>query len=262
MLSRPGRSQALRRALGTLIAWYLRLVRSTNRVLVLPADGYARLEAETPAIVTFWHGQHLMQTFFRRPNDRAHVMISRHGDGEINAIAVEKLGMNVVRGSGAQRADQVRKRGGSQALRTMLSLLEAGEFVALTADVPKISRVCGDGVITLAQLSGRPILPVAVVTSRRIDFASWDAASLGLPFGRCVIAVGEAMSIPRTADAAAKEGARQALESALDQLYARAYGALGQRDPGADRESVEAARAARRAAAGVSRRRAGEVAGP
>jgi hypothetical protein len=248
MLRRIGRSALVRRALGSLIAGYLHVVRRTNRITLIPEDAYEGIAAIQPAIFTFWHGQHLMQTFFRRPQDRAHVMISRHGDGEINAIAVEKLGMNVVRGSGAQRADQIQKRGGIQALRAMLSLLEQGEHVALTADVPKISRVCGDGIITLAALSGRPIVPVAVVCARRIDFKSWDAASLGLPFGRSVIAVGAPIRVARDADAAAREAARLAVQAELDRVYAVAYGALGQRDPGAERASVAAARAAHRAA--------------
>ena len=34
-------------------------------------------------------------------------------------------------------------------------------------------------------------MPVAVVTSRRIDFRSWDRASLGLPFGRGAMVLGE-----------------------------------------------------------------------
>ena len=77
----------------------------------------------------------------------------------------------------------------------MLRALGDGEMVVMTADVPKIARVCGAGIITLAQMSGRPIVPVAVVTSRRIDFNSWDRASLGLPFGRGAIVVGEPVHV-------------------------------------------------------------------
>lgn len=249
MLKRIGRSRFVRQMLGSLLAAYLRLVRRTSPITLIPPDGHERIEALKPVILAFWHGQHLMQTFFRLPHERAHVMISRHGDGEINAIAAEKLGMGVVRGSGAQRADQVRKRGGTGALRALFALLEKGEHVALTADVPKVSRVAGEGIILLAQISGRPIVPLGVVCSRRIDFASWDAASLGLPFGRTAIVVGAPIHVAREADALAKERARRALETALDGTYRDAYAALGQKDPGADRETVIAARAAKAAAA-------------
>lgn len=242
-----GKSPFVLKAAGSLLAGYLRLVQRTNRAIILPEQGEAMLEASMPVIVTMWHGQHFMQSFFKKPHHRVHVMISRSGDGQINAIAAEKLGIGTVRGSGAQRADQVRKRGGVQALRALLDLLAAGENVALTADVPKVSRVAGEGIITLAQLSGRPILPVAVVCSRRIDFKSWDASSLGLPFGKTAVVFAEPVHVARDADAEAREAMRRLLENRLDAAYADGYAAFGQTDPGAGRESVIAARTARAA---------------
>lgn len=242
MLKALGRSEAVQLFLGSLLAGYLRFVQRTSPMTVISADGYARLE-DGPVIITMWHGQHFMQTFGLRPQDRIHVMISRHGDGGINAIAAEKLGMRVVRGSGAQRADQVRKRGGIQALRQLLALLEAGDHVSMTADVPKISRVAGEGIIALAALSGRPILPVATVCSRRIDLNSWDAASIGLPFGRTALFIGDPIFVAKDADATQREASRRAVEAAMDDAYARAYAALGQHDPGAGRETVAIARA-------------------
>ena len=106
-------------------------------------------------------------------------------------------------------------------------------MVVLTADVPKVSRVCGRGIVTLAQLSGRPIVPVEVVTSRRIDFRGWDRASLGLPFGRGAMVLGEPIHVLRDADEAALEAARQAVERGLDAVHARAYALVGASDPGA-----------------------------
>jgi lysophospholipid acyltransferase (LPLAT)-like uncharacterized protein len=123
----------------------------------------------------------------------------------------------------------------------MLRALADGEMVVMTADIPKVSRVCGPGIVTLAQLSGRPIVPVAVVTSRRIDFASWDRASLGLPFGRGAMVLGEPVCVARDADAAALEAARLAVERGLDAVHARAYALVGSRDPGARRRDAEPA---------------------
>lgn len=243
MLKEIGRSKRVQHAIGAVLAGYLKLVRATGRMVVLEPEGYARIDASAPVILTFWHGQHLMQTFGRRPDDRCSVMISRSADGEINAHAARLLGMGVVRGSGSQRADQLSKRGGVQALRALMTLLEAGEHVSMTADVPKISRVAGDGIITLAQLSGRPIAPMAVVASRRIDFSSWDAASIGLPFARLALVIGELISVPRQADAQEKEAARLKLQAELDRIYARGYAEFGQNDPGANRPSMIEARA-------------------
>ncbi len=71
------------------------------------------------------------------------------------------------------------------------------------------------------------------MTSRRIDFKSWDRASIGLPFGRGAIVVGEAIHVAREADEATCEAARLALEAGLDAVHARAYALVGAQDPGA-----------------------------
>ncbi|HRK24898.1 MAG TPA: lysophospholipid acyltransferase family protein, partial [Beijerinckiaceae bacterium] len=211
------RSPQVQEALGAALAAYLRFVKRTNRLILPTPDPYEAFAGQEPAILAMWHGQHFMIPLGLREGQRFSVLISRHGDGELNAIAVRRLGIGLVRGSGAQRLDQVRKRGGVKALLDMLATLERGENMALTADVPKISRVCGRGIITLAQKSGRPILAVAVVCSRRIDFArSWDRSSIGLPFGTTALVIGEPIRVAADAEAGQLERARLAVEAELD----------------------------------------------
>ena len=53
-----------------------------------------------------------------------------------------------------------------QAFTGMLRELKSGGSVIVTADVPKVSRVAGLGIVTLAKYSQCPILPVAMATSR------------------------------------------------------------------------------------------------
>ncbi len=249
MIKRILRAKPVLRGAGRIMAAYLKLVRRTNRFTVEPAAAESDVYALQPVIVAMWHGQHFMLPFIRRPQDKAAVIISRHGDGEINAAAAEAFGFTTVRGSGAQRQDQIRKRGGSEALRAALAALRSGSSLGMTADVPKISRVAGRGIVTLAQLSGRPIVPAAVVTSRRKDFDSWDRTSVGLPFGRGAIVFGPAIQVPRDASAQDIEAARLAVQDGLDQVHARAYAIVGTADPGAGRESVAAARLKAAAAA-------------
>jgi lysophospholipid acyltransferase (LPLAT)-like uncharacterized protein len=219
------------RFVGRAAARYLKLVYRTNRFALDPPDLYERIGPLRPVIIAMWHGQHFMVPFLRRPQDRVASLVSRSRDGELNAIAVEALGLRPIRGSGARGRD-MKAKGGVRALREMLRALEGGETVALTADIPKISRRCGDGIVLLAQRSGRPIVPSAVVTSRRVDLKSWDRASLSLPFGRGVIAVGEPIFVPVNADAQALEEARARVEASLDALHAHAYGLVGSTDPG------------------------------
>jgi lysophospholipid acyltransferase (LPLAT)-like uncharacterized protein len=232
LIKRITRSQAAQEALGLLVAGYLKFVHRTNRFVMEPADAYDRVGPLMPVIAAMWHGQHFMIHFAKRPTDRAASLVSRSGDGEFNAIALRHLGIRAIRGSGARGRD-IRKKGGFAAMRAMMRALSDGEMVVMTADIPKISRICGEGIVTLAQLSGRPIVPVAVVTSRRIDFKSWDRASVGLPFGRGAIVLGEPIHVPHEADGETLEALRQTVERELDAIHERAYVLVGSKDPGA-----------------------------
>ncbi len=243
MLKSILRSQFVLRSAGHMMAGYLRLVQRTNRFVTEPADVTGAVYEKLPMIIAMWHGQHFMIPFAKRPEDPFAVMISRHGDGEINAVAVEAFGISAVRGSGAQRQDQVRKRGGAQALRQALAVLKSGVSLSMTADVPKVSRVAGKGIIILAQLSGRPVLPVAVVTSRRIDLKSWDRTSIGLPFGRGAMVFGQPIHVAANLQPAELAAKRLELQDALDAVHDRAYTLVGSKDPGAQRAEVEQARA-------------------
>src|ERR671916_2138529 len=207
-LKRITRSRPVQESVALLFARYLGLVERTNRFVMEPPDAYERIGPMMPVIAAMWHGQHFMIHFARRAEDRAASLVSRSADGEINAAALRHLGVRAIRGSGARGRDP-RRKGGAPALREMLRALDGGEMVVLTADVPKIARVCGQGIVTLARLSGRPIVPVAVAASRRVDFGSWDRASLGLPFGRGAAVLGDPIHVARDLDPASLEAARQ-----------------------------------------------------
>lgn len=231
MLKRLGRSAIIQRIAAFLAAYYLRLVQRTTRYLVEPEDFHEKALADAPVIGALWHGQHLMTHFAWPKGLKVAALISRNRDAEINALVLEKLGVTPIRGSGG-RAEKMRRRGGAVALREMLRTLEDGASLVLTADIPKVSRVCGAGIIALAKHSGRPIYPVAVVNKWRIDFQSWDRASLGLPFGKGAIVIGNPVRVSAEAGKDDMEKARLELENALDAIHARAYAMVGSRDPG------------------------------
>jgi hypothetical protein len=218
----------VQKLIGALGANYLRLVWYTSRFIIEPIDLYERIDGDLPVIIAMWHGQHFMAPFMRREKYRVKVLISRHRDGEINAIAAERLGLGTIRGSGSHGGEYHRK-GGVSAFREMMDTLAAGDSMALTADVPKVARVAGPGIIKLAQASGRPIYPVAMATSRRHELDNWDRSAINLPFGRCALVVGEPVRVAADADAAASETARKALEDELNRITRRAYAIVDRR---------------------------------
>ena len=232
LLKTIGRSRFVQESAGFLLATYLRLVRATNRFVSEPAGFPEAMGPHLPVIVAMWHGQHFMVHYAWPRGAKIAALISRHGDGEINAIVLRHLGVQPIRGSGG-RAGKMHRKGAFSATREMLRVLEAGTTLVLTADVPKLSHVAGLGIVTLAQHSGRPVYPVAVVTSRRFDFRSWDRASLGKMFGRGAMVLGDPVFVAADADSAALERARQAVEDGLNAVHARAYGLLGCADPSA-----------------------------
>jgi lysophospholipid acyltransferase (LPLAT)-like uncharacterized protein len=220
----------LQKTVGIAAAEYLRLVWWTSRFVMEPAEPHQLYDKEQPVILAMWHGQHFLMPFFRR-GYRFKVLISRHSDGEINAIAAERLGVGAVRGSG-DHGSRFDVKGGVSAFRSMAALLAEGCNMALTADVPKVSRVVGRGIIRLARESGRPIFPVAVATSRRIVLDNWDRSEINLPFSHGALVVGEPIRIAASADAAALEHARSALERALNAGTERAHAIVDRRGVG------------------------------
>jgi len=214
----------VQKTMGVAAAEYLRLVWNTSRFTLQPPDIYEAVTQHLPVIVAMWHGQHFLTPFIKpkTENYRAKVLVSRHRDGEINAIAAERLGIGTIRGSGAHGGEFARK-GGVGAFREMLTALEEGYNIALTADVPKVARVCGLGIVKLASLSGRLIVPVAIATSRRIELNSWDRSAINLPFGRGARVVGALIRVPMDADDMTLNKARRAVEISLNAATDRAY---------------------------------------
>jgi lysophospholipid acyltransferase (LPLAT)-like uncharacterized protein len=221
------RSSWLQRAVGILAAEFLRLVWLTNRFSFDPPEVYDIVEPQMPAILAFWHGQHFMTPFIKtKESHRGKVLISRHRDGEFNAIAAERLGIGTIRGSG-DHGSAFHRKGGVGAFKEMVRALEQGYNVALTADVPKRSRVAGLGIIMLARESGRPIMPFAMATSRFLRLKNWDRTTINLPFGRGALVGGEIIMVPPDASAETMEELRVRLEATLNDVTARAYAQVG-----------------------------------
>jgi lysophospholipid acyltransferase (LPLAT)-like uncharacterized protein len=212
-------------AVATLIKQWLRLVRLTNP----PAKGSADLDKANaelaPAIVALWHGQHLLAPAVY-PRGRGLVaMVSRSADAELNALVVEKFGLQAVRGSGGRVGKRYRDKGGARALIALKKALDAGMNVCMIADIPHgTPRQAGLGIVTLARLTGRPIVPVAITTSRRMVLEkSWDKTTINLPFGRRGVMVGEPVHVAADATPAELEAKRLEVNASLDAATEAAY---------------------------------------
>ena len=101
----------------------------------------------------------------------------------------------------------------------------------MTADVPTAQpRVAGKGIVTLARLSGRPIIPVAAATSRFFTLNTWSRMTVNLPFSKLVFVAGEPLFVPANSDEQMLELARRKIAHSLDKVVARAYALAGAKE--------------------------------
>ncbi len=149
-------------------------------------------------------------------------LISPSVDGEIGAMMVRRLGAVVIRGSSTHT--------GARALRDYYEVLvKDGVSPIITPDGPRGPRFKFKiGAILLAQMSGRPMLPMAYAVSHAW-LVKWDKFVIPVPFSRVVIAIGPPRYVPRTTDAAAIESQQAAMEQELKRLYQLARDTLEKR---------------------------------
>ena len=170
----------VQKAVGTLAAEYLRFVWMTSRFTMSRAEPFLLDEAQQPVIIAMWHGQHFLLPFLRRQY-RFKALISRHSDGEINTqsppsgSASARFAVREITGT------RFNIKGGVAGFQGMLELLEQGWNMALTADVPKVSRVAGRGIIKLAQELGRPDLSCQPGDQSPDRANNWDRSEINLP---------------------------------------------------------------------------------
>lgn len=191
-----------------------------------PPDVTARLLASHPCIVAVWHGQFMMSAVVRPPEAKVAAVVARHGDAEFVGETMKALGVELIRGAGA--GHRKRDRGGAAALRACLKALDEGTSIVMTADVPPgPARVAGLGIVTLARLSGRPIVPMAMATSRFTSFDTWSRFTINLPYSNFAAVLGKPIEVPRDATEEMLESKRLEVDTSLNEATIKAYRLAG-----------------------------------
>lgn len=217
-------SRFFKNVVASIAANYIRLVRLTNPMAKGSDDPTEGFLSNKNSIFGIWHGQHIFLPGYHPRGNPMATMISRSADAEINALCTEKLGLKVFRGSGGRERERAIEKGGVRGLISMKKALDAGMSVGTVADIPSgTSRSAGMGIITLAKLSGRPIIPIALNTSRRkVLERTWDKTTINLPFGRSAMFFGDPIFVARDADEAEMEAKRVEVTRVLNALIDKA----------------------------------------
>jgi cobalt-zinc-cadmium efflux system protein len=224
----PGRMMVYR--IAVVVAWQLvRFFWATCRIHGRP--GFERAQAavrESKSLIpVYWH-QHLLfgaRALLDLRDDGLKVgfLISASVDGTAPAMLVQRVGGHVIRGSSTHT--------GARALRDYYeTIVKQQVSPAITPDGPRGPvHEFKPGAVMLAQLTGKPILPISIAASRTWRFGTWDKFELPLPFSRVVIAYGEPVRMPRGLDAESLARMQVEMAQKLQELQAEARAAL-QRD--------------------------------
>jgi len=199
---RLSRGRMLVYRVAVFLAWRLiHLLWATCRVQrVLGLEQARATVRESHSVIpVYWH-QHTLfgvrALLDLRPDGlKVGFLISPSVDGTAPAMLVGKVGGHVVRGSSTHT--------GARALRDYYETIVKQQISpAITPDGPRGPlHEFKPGAVMLAQLTGKPILPVSIAASHTWRFGTWDRFELPLPFSRIVIAYGEPVKMPRGIDA-------------------------------------------------------------
>ena len=207
-----------------LAAWLVwacvRVVASTIRFTYNDRSEYFR-EARAnrrPAIFCFWHNRLALvipayKAYLRGRHTSAGgaALVSASRDGAFISSIIHKFGIQPVRGSSSRR--------GSQALLELITWAERGYDLAITPDGPRgpCYRL-QDGILSLAQVTGLPVIPISLNLEWKVRLKSWDRFQIPLPFSRCEVILEKPVVVPREASDSAREELRQGLEKVLKDI--------------------------------------------
>ena len=203
----------------------VRLVWRLSRVKRILGSEHisAALERAPSFIPVYWHQhqlfcvKHLLEQ--RHAGLKLGFLISPSVDGEIGAMIVRSMGGIVIRGSSSYT--------GARALRDYYqALTHENVSPAITPDGPRGPPwKFKPGAILLAQLSGRPMIPMSYAASSAWKI-KWDRFVIPRPLSRIVIAVGEPVYVPKGLNAAGLERLQLDMEQRLQSVFIQAKAAL------------------------------------
>jgi hypothetical protein len=200
-----------------LAYWTIKALGRTMRFEVVnPEIPRLLAESQTPAIGVFWHGRLLMMPFAYTYTGRTlSFLVSPHRDGQVVGKALGRFGFRAILGS--------TNRKGFTAFKNMLRAEQDGSDLAIVPDGPRGPRQRVQiGVIELARLTGRPIVPLTFSASRKKTFGTWDRFILPCPFSKGVFIWGEPVYVDPDGKRDHLEQKRLLLEQRLNEITERA----------------------------------------
>lgn len=208
-----------------ILTGYIRLLHKTCKINMTGVEHLqAFIAKDQPLLPCYWHQQMTFSINFllglREQGVNTSVLVSASKDGDIGDAVLTRLGMGVIRGS--------EHRTGALAMRDIYQAISKDKCSVGTAvDGPLgPAREAKIGVVTLAQLSGAPLIPMANACSKKIHLKSWDNFFLPLPYSAVQIVVGEPILVEKRVSAQQVTEFQQQLTDRLNALSEQAEKSL------------------------------------
>ncbi|MFZ5564607.1 MAG: lysophospholipid acyltransferase family protein [Thermodesulfobacteriota bacterium] len=191
----------------------VKLLSVTFRVELIGEDREQSLIKKDGGIIyASWHQRFFPGIAFFAKRKPITIMISQSRDGEMAARVVDILGWQPVRGSST--------RGGKEALAQIKQLSRSGYKIGHIVDGPQGPfGVVKAGLLRIAQVSGKAIVPTITSAEKRWVFNSWDRFMVPKPFSRVKIRFGDPIYVPDNLSADEFEQKRREIEQAMAVLY-------------------------------------------
>lgn len=182
------------------------------------ADSQLKQLQDRPIIFCIWHNRlalslPLYQKLIAHPypSHRLAALVSASRDGAILSEILADFQVQSIRGSSSRR--------GSRALIELIDRARKGWDIAITPDGPQGPKYqIQEGVITAAQLTGLPILPIGYELASKWTTKSWDQFQIPRPFTACKVRTAPPFYVPRDINKETRKTIQTQLQSTMNAI--------------------------------------------
>lgn len=217
-LIRPRTATATTKIAAFFVGQAIRALAKTIHYQHSEADSQLKQLQDRPIILCIWHNRlalslPLYQKLIANPypSHRLAALVSASRDGALLSEILAGFQVQPIRGSSSRR--------GSRGLIELIDRAQKGWDIAITPDGPQGPKYqVQEGVITAAQLTGLPILPIGYELTSKWIAKSWDQFQIPLPFAACKVRTASPFYVPRHINKETRKTLQTQLQSTMNDI--------------------------------------------
>lgn len=215
---RPHTAPATTKIAAFFVGLGIRALAKTIHYQHSGADSQLKQLQDRPIIFCIWHNRlALSLPLYQKliadphPSRRLAALVSASRDGALLSEILAGFQVQPIRGSSSRR--------GSRALIELIARARKGWDIAITPDGPRGPKYqVQEGVITAAQLTGLPILPIGYELTSKWTTKSWDQFQIPRPFAACKVKTASPFYVPRYINKETRKTIQTKLQSTMNAI--------------------------------------------